>query len=307
MVTSDTTSGIVMLVDDNPGTLKMLIDALEDAGMTALVARDGPGALHVLERVEPDVILLDAVMPGMSGFEVCRQIKVMPEHSATPVLFMTGLSDTEHVIEGLQAGGVDYIIKPIIPDELIARLTTHLANARMIADAHRAVEASGASIIALKADGKVSWISKVARTAIEQALGDGGVENLQTLEKLKAWLVDVSLTPLSKSLPFKLKGQNEPVLRITFAGKNSTGESLCRVSIERNPDPISEIQATFELSPRESEVLLWLTRGKANRDIATILDVSPRTVTKHVEIVLSKLNVENRTAAAFLTMRKCDF
>lgn len=306
MAISDTASGIVMLVDDNPDTLKMLIDALEEAGMTALVARDGPSALKILEKVDPDVILLDAVMPGMSGFEVCRQIKVQPKHSSTPVLFMTGLSETEHVIEGLEAGGVDYIVKPIVPNELIARLANHLANARTIADAHKAVEVSGASIIALKVDCTVAWISGAARTAIEQVLGDGGVECLQSLEGLKSWLESISFTPLSKTAPFEHKGRNELTLRITFAGKNSAGEHLGRVAIKCNQDPLVKIQSTFELSPRESEVLLWLSRGKANRDIATILDVSPRTVTKHVETVLAKLNVENRTAAAVLTLQQCD-
>ncbi len=307
MALSDATSGIVMLVDDNPGTLKMLIEALENVGMTALVARDGASALKILERVDPDVILLDAVMPGMSGFEVCRQIKMHPSHMATPILFMTGLSDTEHVIEGLEAGGVDYIIKPIVPSELIARLSIHLANARTISDARRAVDAADASIVALDANAKLAWISKAATQAIEEIFGVGGLNKLQALDTLKPWLERVVLLPLSAAPPFEVEDGNGNILRITFAGKNTVGESLGRVSMIQNPDPLVQIQATFALSHRESEVLLWLSRGKANRDIATILNVSPRTVTKHVETVLSKLSVENRTAAAVLTLQKCDF
>lgn len=307
MALTDATSGIVMLVDDNPGTLKMLIEALEGAGMTALVARDGAGALKILERVDPDVILLDAVMPGMSGFEVCRQIKSQPSHMATPILFMTGLSDTEHVIEGLEAGGVDYVIKPIVPSELIARLSTHLANARTISDARRAVDAAGASIVALDANAKLAWISEAATRAVDEIFGVGGLENLLALDTLKPWLERVVLLPLSAAPPFEVEDGSGNILRITFAGKNTVGESLGRVSMIQNPDPLVQIQATFGLSQRESEVLLWLSRGKANRDIATILNVSPRTVTKHVETVLAKLSVENRTAAAVLTLQKCDF
>lgn len=307
MALTDATSGIVMLVDDNPGTLKMLIEALENVGMTVLVARDGASALKILERVDPDVILLDAVMPGMSGFEVCRQIKMHPSHMATPILFMTGLSDTEHVIEGLEAGGVDYVIKPIVPSELIARLSTHLANARTISDARRAVDAAGASIVALDANAKLAWISEAATRAVDEIFGVGGLENLQALDTLKPWLERVVLLPLSAAPPFEVEDGNGNILRITFAGKNTVGESLGRISMIQNPNPLVQIQATFGLSQRESEVLLWLSRGKANRDIATILNVSPRTVTKHVETVLSKLSVENRTAAAVLTLQKCDF
>src|SRR5690606_28388238 len=104
-------------------------DALEDEGYTVLVARDGAQALERLALVTPDAILLDAVMPGLSGFETCRSIKASPAWASVPVIFMTGLSDTADVVAGFAAGGVDYVVKPVRIEEVLARLRTHARNA----------------------------------------------------------------------------------------------------------------------------------------------------------------------------------
>src|SRR3546814_4731691 len=84
-------------------------------------------------------------MPPPDGFETCRRIKANPLLGAIPVMFMTGLSDTAHVVEGLRAGGVDYVTKPIMLDELIARIHVHIANARMMRSAQAALDVTGRS------------------------------------------------------------------------------------------------------------------------------------------------------------------
>jgi CheY-like chemotaxis protein len=161
---------IVLVVDDNPETLSLLIEAIESAGMTALVARDGDTALTLVGRIQPDIVLLDAVMPGMSGFEACRRLKSRPAVAAVPVIFMTGLSESDHVLEGLRAGGVDYLTKPINPDELVARIAIHIANARMVEDARHALDATGQSILALRNDGSLSWASPVPHSPLKRHL-----------------------------------------------------------------------------------------------------------------------------------------
>ena len=93
---------IVLVVDDSPNTLRMLTDAIEEAGMTVLVALDGEQALSLTERITPDIILLDALMPGLDGFEICRRLKRHSALSHVPVIFMTGLTETEDVIKGLE-------------------------------------------------------------------------------------------------------------------------------------------------------------------------------------------------------------
>ena len=119
---------VALIVDDVPENLSLLSDALSEAGYTVLVATDGLSALERLSRVVPDIILLDAVMPGIDGFETCRRIKQLDNVRHVPVIFMTGLTETEHVLQGFDAGGMDYITKPIEPSEVLARVATHIRN-----------------------------------------------------------------------------------------------------------------------------------------------------------------------------------
>lgn len=203
--------GTVLVVDDAPDTLRMLCDALAGEGYTVLVARDGLQALGRLDVVTPDAILLDGVMPGLSGFETCQRIKAHPSGAGVPVIFMTGLSETADVVAGFDAGGVDYVVKPVRIEEVLARLNTHVRNAR------------------------------AARR------------------------------------PVAAPPQPTP--------------------------PEADRLSHAALTPRETEVLTWLARGKTNRDIAEILGVSHRTVNKHLEHVFEKLGVETRAAAAALASR----
>ena len=126
---------VVLIVDDVPENLAVLSDALDDAGHTVLVATDGASALERLGLIMPDLILLDAVMPGIDGFETCRRIKLMDSARDVPVVFMTGLTETEHVVRGFEVGGIDYVTKPIRPAEVLARIGTHVRNARMLSEA----------------------------------------------------------------------------------------------------------------------------------------------------------------------------
>src|SRR5712672_502064 len=163
---------IILVVDDSPNTLRMLTDAIEGAGMTVLVALDGEQALSLIERITPDVILLDAVMPGIDGFEICRRLKRHSELSHVPVIFMTGLSETEDVIKGLDAGGVDYVTKPIAPDELLARIKVHLANARISQSARTALDASGRFLLAANHAGKILWSTPQATRLLATVFPD---------------------------------------------------------------------------------------------------------------------------------------
>ncbi|AMO38367.1 response regulator transcription factor [Thauera humireducens] len=129
---------VVLLIDDAPDTVRMIAEALDEAGYTVLVATDGATALKRLERITPDAVLLDACMPGMDGFETCRRLKQAPGMRTVPVIFMTGLAETERLVEGLSAGGIDYLVKPVVPDELVARLQAHLRVARDMNAAMRA-------------------------------------------------------------------------------------------------------------------------------------------------------------------------
>ncbi|WP_437940542.1 hybrid sensor histidine kinase/response regulator [Sorangium sp. So ce341] len=140
---------LVLLVDDDPSSLKLLSEALAGQPLTLAVAIDGEMALRQIRREVPDLVLLDAVMPGLSGFEVCRRLKEDPATRDVPVLFMTVLSDTASRVRGLELGAVDYVSKPFVREELVARVRTQLAihaAARALSEKNEELAAARASL-----------------------------------------------------------------------------------------------------------------------------------------------------------------
>jgi DNA-binding response OmpR family regulator len=133
--------GVILIVDDIPDNLALLSDALDEVGYMVLVALDGLSALSRIQRRRPDLILLDAMMPGLDGFETCRRIKADATTADIPVLFMTALTDSEHVVKGFAAGGIDYVTKPINTEEVLARVASHLRTARILQTARAASQA----------------------------------------------------------------------------------------------------------------------------------------------------------------------
>ena len=293
---------IALVVDDSPETLSFMTDALEESGISVLVARDAGTALTLLGRVTPDVILLDAVMPGLNGFETCRRLKQDHRLSQIPVIFMTGLSDTENVVKGLRAGGVDYLTKPIAPDELLARVGVHIANARITQSARDALDVTGRSVIAVASDGSVVWGTPHAAALLGAAGGarDGDV----VLDvAMRQWMVACAERALSAVPPRRFERPARGAVELSYLGRHGLGELLFRVSDGAAASPVQRLQTRLQLTAREAEVLNWLAQGKSNRDIGAILSLSPRTVNKHLEQIYVKLEVENRTAAAVLAIR----
>lgn len=121
----------ILLVDDNTTNLQVLHETLEGQGYRFLVAKNGETALNIAKKARPSLILLDIMMPGIDGFEVCRRLKAAPETREIPVIFLSALDDTEDKVKGLALGAVDYVSKPFQPEEVIARVSTHLTISRL--------------------------------------------------------------------------------------------------------------------------------------------------------------------------------
>ena len=285
----------VLIVDDSPETLRMLTDALDGAGMTVMVALDGASAMRVVEQIVPDIILLDAVMPGIDGFETCRRLKRVPGLIDVPVIFMTGLAETEHIVRGLEVGGVDYVTKPIVIAEMLARIKVHLANARLTQSARAALDVSGRILFAVDYRGRIIWATPQAQKLLVQNDADNTASELPApwLEWLER-MQQGSMAPKSPpSTPFR-----DNKHRLQYMGRLNADQFLLRLTRETGSDSPAEFSKELGLTSREGEVLSWLSKGKTNRDIAQILELSPRTVDKHLEQIYAKLGVENRTAAA---------
>ena len=118
--------GVILVVDDNPDNLELLFFSLSDSDFTIEFATDGKSAIQKVEDSQPDIILLDVMMPGIDGFETCRRLKANESSKDIPVIFMTALSETVDKVTGFNVGAVDYITKPIQAEDLKARVTTHL-------------------------------------------------------------------------------------------------------------------------------------------------------------------------------------
>jgi DNA-binding response OmpR family regulator len=298
MTTETKKRDIALVVDDSPETLRLLTDALDGAGMTVMVAMDGAAAMRIVDQITPDIILLDAVMPGMDGFETCRRLKRDAGLSNVPVIFMTGLAETEHIVRGLEAGGVDYVTKPIVIEEMLARIRVHLANARMTQSARAALDVSGRFLLAVNRQGTIMWATPQAQKLLADNLAAGADDELVLPLPMLQWLEQAQRAKSgSKSTAMAAFPDNDQ-LRLQYMGKLGPNEFLLRLAKDSSPGMPAEFSSELGLTTREGEVLSWLSKGKTNRDIAQILGLSPRTVDKHLEQIYAKLGVENRTAAA---------
>ena len=126
-----TVAAAILVVDDAPLNVKLLRLILKDAGYRVLEATSGPEALETLRREKPDAMVLDVLMPGMTGYEVCREIRHNPEFAALPVIMVTALSLPEERIRGIEAGATDFITKPFNKKELLARIQASLSLAKV--------------------------------------------------------------------------------------------------------------------------------------------------------------------------------
>jgi DNA-binding NarL/FixJ family response regulator len=297
MITEPKKRDVALVVDDSPETLRLLTDALDGAGMTVMVALDGAAAMRIVDQITPDIILLDAVMPGMNGFETCSRLKRDAGLSNVPVIFMTGLAETEHIVRGLESGGVDYVTKPIVIEEMLARIRVHLANARLTQSARAALDVSGRFLLAVNRAGKIMWSTPQAQRLLADHFAASGSEEMVLPEPLREWLEQAQrgragTKAQAASFP------EHPELKLYYMGNAGPNEFLLRLAKDTSAGLPAEFSSELGLTTREGEVLSWLSKGKTNRDIAQILGLSPRTVDKHLEQIYAKLGVENRTAAA---------
>ena len=296
---------VILIVDDVPENLSLLHDALEEAGYAVLVATNGEDALQRARKSRPGVILLDALMPGMDGFEVARKMKTDFSTQHIPIIFMTGLTETEHVVAAFASGGADYVTKPIKPREVLVRIAAHMQNARQIKQARSVLDDNGqATVVVRETDGRLIWQTPRARKLLWEYFD---IDNEYTQPFLLPWI--------KKAQQAVQEGSEPPVLVVKDArrllaslqaleSQGHDGELLIVLREESHVSVIEALVSAFHLTTREAEVLYWVIYGKTNRDIGDILKSSHRTVNKHLEHVFEKLGVETRTAASAVAMQK---
>lgn len=293
-MTESLSGRVALAVDDSPEALSLVHDALEQAGMDVLVALEGKQALSIAERMKPDVILLDARMPKLDGFETCKQLKVKPSLSDVPVLFMTGLDDPDSVLKGFESGGVDYLTKPVHPSELIARIQVHLSSVHRAQQAYSALDQGGQHLLAVLPNGQPRWSTPRAHTQLAEA----------GYEPEPGWLLAQSLQRWIADKPIAGSQFDCALSRLTFTlVEQRIEEWLLKVGPSQVQQGPEWLQTALGTTERESEVLFWIAQGDTNREVAERLSLSPRTINKHLELIFTKLGVDNRTRAASLAIK----
>lgn len=284
-----------MIVDDAPGNLAVLSDALEEAGYRILVATDGLSALEQLQFAKPDLILLDVVMPELDGFGTCRQLKANPETRSIPVIFMTALSELDDLLQGFGEGAVDYLVKPIRHPEVLARVAAQIAQARAMQRAERALSHGSLATIALDNAARILWLTPAARLWLAEYSGQDDCDELP--KPLMDWVKKTLAIPDKTGTESFMAQRQRKRFTARMVHSPDSGELLLLLQDFATQWDIESLQQGLGLTVREAEILMWVAHGKTNRDVGEILGSSPRTVNKHLEHIFEKLGVATRAAA----------
>lgn len=310
VITAATRPATVLLVDDVPENLDLLIDTLRAAGHEIRVAESGERALKQLPYVEPDLVLLDVMLPGISGFDTCRRMKADPRWREVPVLFVTAMTEVTEKMKGFEAGGVDYLTKPFHPQEVLARVTAHLQlsqlrrqlqqkNEELQEEVALRIEAErqlhhslDRALLVVTAGGDVVFRTRQASLLLAKHFPEAASDRLP--DRLREWVQARDPRP-----PEVL-----PNINARLFAEPGAGESYVLLLEDLDWQPKVERLLALGLTPREAVTLFWFAEGKSAPDIAGILGVSHNTIRKHGQSILEKLGVENRLAAVRLALEQ---
>jgi DNA-binding response OmpR family regulator/DNA-binding CsgD family transcriptional regulator len=317
---------IVLVIDDEPDNLRVVVHHLEAYSFEILTALDGHTGLQRARLARPDVILLDVNLPDLQGFEVCRRLKADPDLSAVPVLFLTALTDTQDKIRGFEAGGVDYVTKPIEAAELLARVRTHLENAGLRARLEQRVAQRTAALQQElrekdayqqereKLLDMVRWQSEQLRILTrhwvegQKQSRQGLATELETGVSERLRLVQLHLEQARRL------GTAEPFALPALLEHLGTAQEILGPALDENrsiagrlggqgPDDAMGKDPLVQLSTREYEVLQLMAAGLQNKQIANVVVVARTTVGTYRVRLLEKLGVSDTASLLKLAFR----
>lgn len=282
----------LLAVDDTPANLGVVCDALRQSGVRVLLAESAAAARAVLDRLTPDLVLLDVMMPGEDGFAMCASLRANPAWRELPVIFLTAVDAPEQKVRAFAAGAVDYVTKPVHVPELVARVRVQfelLAARRALEDKNAELE----SEVALRLDAEAQLASSLDRAVV--VLGRAG-ELLFATRLAHDLMAKFAATPAALLHTARFAGTDGALLVRHFSEAGRDDTVMLTLEEEHAP-PGPAALCALGLTPRQAEVVYWVAQGKSNPEIAVILGTSPRTIDKHMERIFERLGVENRGSA----------
>ncbi|MEQ1558394.1 MAG: response regulator transcription factor [Methyloglobulus sp.] len=302
-------NSVVMIVDDTPENLALLSDTLSESGYRILVATDGVSALEQIQYLKPDIILLDVMMPGIDGYEACKRLKTEPKTAAIPVLFMTAMSELDDLLRGFGEGAVDYLVKPVRPPEVLARVEAQLNQARTIQRAENALNNGSYSALAITASGNITWLPAAGSRWLCEFLQLPALpENIKIGSLLPTPLLEWVKTQFANPENAEYSAFESIKCGVQFSLKltpcHDLQEYLLLLEKRSGEWNLDSVKNSLGLTFREAEILMWISRGKTNKEVGLILGGSPRTVNKHLEHIFEKLGVVTRAAAVSVAMQR---
>ena len=311
----------ILLVDDNPANLTLLVEQLLAQGFQLMVAESGESALERVRYRKPDIILLDVRMPGIDGYETCRRLKADAKTAAIPVIFLSALTDTDDKTQGFQAGGVDFIAKPMDFSEVLLRIRTQLSLShlrRQLAQSNAELERRVAARTAQLEEEVDRRTRNEAEKTVLLELVRAQSNQLQTItNRVLAEQTD-GRSALAQEMDgqmrqdlAQMRGELEALLGQVTEGRlrhrlESMARLLTRIQnfvqgvtvtlLQRTPAQTTlEANPLLRLSEREREVLLLLARQHPVDNIARILHVTPATVRTYRYRMMQKLEVSDQS------------
>nr|WP_083637059.1 response regulator [Leptolyngbya sp. 'hensonii'] len=309
MLTSSSSS--ILIVDDNPTNLEVLSEALSDAGFQVSVALDGESAIDQAQYYQPELVLLDVMMPGIDGFETCQRLKANPTTRDIPVIFMTALADTEHKVRGLTSGAIDYITKPFQQEEVLARVRLQL-NLRNLSKTLELQNVKLKQEIAEReaAQTALQTLTKDLERRVEERTAELS-QALQNLQVAQSQLVHgEKLATLGQLVAGVAHEINNPVNfihgNIVFATDYIRGVlDLLQLYQTQFPDKTPEIQQlseTLDLEFIQSDLPSLLTSMKVGTDRIREIVRSLRTFARHDEAEIKRVDLHDGIDSALMIL-----
>jgi len=286
-----TPAATILIVDDIPANLGVAVEHLETRGYRVVIAQGGEEGLERAAFVKPALILLDVMMPGLDGFEVCRRLKANAETADIPVIFMTALAGTEHKITGFKVGGVDYITKPMQIDEVVARVGTHLNLKSM----QRQLQAQNMKLQEHRVELEQRVMHRTAELSVSNRLLREEIEERKRVEEALA-LREREFRTLAENSPDVIVRYDRDCRRVYF---NRAFTEAMRIEIDQAIDK-TPLECWSLVSPSAEEYTERLQRvmetGEADDLLTEVLDKEGKPVYR-VTVLVPEFDGHNRAGS----------